>query len=576
MKFSPALARFAITLAGRRRWLLLGLLALLHMVLLQGPGDPLSQVLFVAHLGLFILWQPFIRAEQRISPLALLLMVGAVLASAIGLGWWLLGIWLMLLAGIVGGKVFLFEARWSKIFYLLALAYLVVALLLLVLPQLMPAGLRSPTEPFALLARFGLPALLLLMAFLPEEKEADGQAEVVDFVYSVFIFLLLAVLAMGSMALMLLGGHDYAESLLMALLVIGTVLLILGWVWNPRIGFAGIGTVFSRYLLSIGLPVERWLHALADLAQRQDDPEAFVAEACADMAQRLPWVTGGDWTSGTRRGEFGSRGGQRSEFRYDGLTIGIYTRHALSPSLLWHFNLLAQLVGEFHADKVRARQLDRLTYVQAIHETGARLTHDVKNLLQSLRTLCAAAGDARDEPAPEFIALLRRQLPAIAQRLGQTLEKLQAPGRRAGECLDAASWWESIRRRYAGRGIEFVAEGGIGAGVQVPAPLFDNVAENLLENAIDKRRLATGLRISITLQTARSGAELEVCDDGEAIPAALATDLLHIAVRSENGLGIGLYQAARLAEANGHELMLAGNRPGQVCFRLAPAQADAG
>lgn len=575
MKFSPALARFAIALAGRRRWLLLGLLVLLHLVLMQGPGDPLGRMLFVAHLGLFLLWQPFIRAEQRISPLALLLTTGLVLSSAVGLGWWLLGIWLMLLAGIAGGKVFLFEARWSKMFYLLALAYLVIALLLLALPQLVPAGLRSPTEPFAALARFGLPALLLAMAFLPEEKEAGGQAEVVDFIYSVFIFLLLAVLAMGSVALMLLRGHDYAESLLTMLLGIGSVLLILGWVWNPRIGSSGVGALFSRYLLSIGLPVERWLHALADLAQHQDDPEAFVGEACFDMAQRLPWVTGGDWATKVGQGEFGIRAGRRSEFRHGELSIGIYTRHALSPSLLWHFNLLAQMVGEFHADKVRARQLDHLTYIQAIHETGARLTHDVKNLLQSLRTLCAAAGHETDEPSPAFIALLRRQLPAIAQRLGQTLDKLQAPGRDADGRPDAAAWWDGLRRRYAGGGVEFLGDGGTGAGVEVPGALFDSVAENLLENAIDKRRLDAGLRISVALRVAGSGASLEVCDDGDAIPAALAADLLRVAVRSENGLGVGLFQAARLAETNGYALTLSENLPGRVCFRLAPVQADA-
>jgi len=42
-------------------------------------------------------------------------------------------------------------------------------------------------------------------------------------------------------------------------------------------------------------------------------------------------------------------------------------------------------------------------------------------------------------------------------------------------------------------------------------------------------------------------------------------------VRSSTGLGIGLYQAARLAEKSGYELRLAENRDGAVCFALRRA-----
>jgi hypothetical protein len=44
-------------------------------------------------------------------------------------------------------------------------------------------------------------------------------------------------------------------------------------------------------------------------------------------------------------------------------------------------------------------------------------------------------------------------------------------------------------------------------------------------------------------------------------------------VRSANGLGIGLYQAARLAEKYGYALTLAENRDGMVYFALAPSSA---
>lgn len=69
----------------------------------------------------------------------------------------------------------------------------------------------------------------------------------------------------------------------------------------------------------------------------------------------------------------------------------LFSTHSLTPSLIWHFNLVVQIIGEFYDAKISARQLSQMAYLKAIHETGARITHDVKNLLQSLNMLCFAA-----------------------------------------------------------------------------------------------------------------------------------------------------------------------------------------
>ena len=37
------------------------------------------------------------------------------------LNWWLLAFWVVVLAGLVGGKVFLYQARWQRRFYLMVL-----------------------------------------------------------------------------------------------------------------------------------------------------------------------------------------------------------------------------------------------------------------------------------------------------------------------------------------------------------------------------------------------------------------------------------------------------------------------
>ena len=213
---SPALSARLITL---RRGLLLALLLTLYLVLWQGPETLLGRTLFIVHLGLFMLWQPFVHAEQRLSVPSVLGLAGTVLAGAIFLKGWVLLLWIMMLAGIVGGKVLLFGARAPRIFYLLALGFLVAALFLMAAPLVVP--MAKPPDPILWLGYLGLPLILVAMALLPQGKETDSTREVVDFVYSLFVFLLLAVLMLGSLAAMTLFGSGYVEALLQALLLMG-------------------------------------------------------------------------------------------------------------------------------------------------------------------------------------------------------------------------------------------------------------------------------------------------------------------------------------------------------------------
>ena len=552
-----------------RRGLLLALLLALHFVLLQGPDTWLGKTLFIVHLGLFMLWQPFVHAEQRLSLTWVLGLAVFVLAGVVFLKAWMLLLWIMMLAGIVGGKVLLFGARAPRLFYLMALGFLVVALFLMAAPLAVP--MAKPPGPILTLGYVGLPLLLVVMALLPPGREADSSREVVDFVYSLFVFLLLAVLMLGSLAAMLLLGSAYTEALLQALMSIGVVLLLLGVAWNPHSGFSGIGALFSRYLMSIGLPVEQWLQALANLAQREEDPQEFLRQACAEIATRLTWVRGGEWIAGKDSGRFGVIDGRRWEFRHGDMMLVFYTVHALSPTLVWHCNLLAQLLAEFHADKRRALALKQLSYMQAVHETGARLTHDVKNLLQSLNALCSAGLEPGAESSLEYQSLLRRQLPAITGRLAETLSKLNVPQSLApASRAPAADWWQDVRQRMGALNwIDFKAVAPI-AG-ELPTEVFSGVVDNLVRNATEKRLQEPGLSMQVELTSADSGFGLIVCDSGSAMAGDIASGLFIGPVASESGYGIGLYHAARFAQAAGYSLELIENRSGRVCFRLAAA-----
>ena len=69
---------------------------------------------------------------------------------------------------------------------------------------------------------------------------------------------------------------------------------------------------------------------------------------------------------------------------------------------------------------------------------------------------------------------------------------------------------------------------------------------------------------------------LRVCDTGSAVPPQVVAGLLRGPVASTNGLGIGLYQAARQAEASGYRLVLEKNADGEVCFALLGTKRDYG
>jgi len=557
----------AVRSYSQRNWrlVLVAMLALLHVAVLRGVADPWARALLLAHLGLLLLWQPFVRAEQRVSPLqVLLLMLGALLVM-LWLDWWLLAFWVVVLAGLVGGKVYQHTARWQRRCYLVVFVYLLALLAVVILPEIAPGrGIEPEIRRYA---EYGLPLLFVVIAVLPAEEQPAESAQMIDFFYSVFLTLTLVVVILGSFTLMSLTRRPYIEALATTVLLVGGAVLVIALAWNPRGGFSGLNVFFSRYLFSIGLPVEKWLHYLAELSQLEAAPQRFLGEATAALA-RLPWISGAAWrTQAHGAGEEGHPSPHAVDFESGPLALKIYSRYRISPALNWHLHLLGLLLGEFYLAKLREEELRQSSYLQAVHETGARMTHDIKNLLQSLNILCAAATREENADAPEVHALLRRQLPVIARRLAETLDKLQRPEPEPEVYVPAREWWGALVRQYRVEGVELSA-GSLPAEARVPRVLFDNVANNLMRNALAKR--AGGEAIAVRARFDVGGElSLRVCDTGAAVPAELEATLLQAPIASGGGLGIGLYQAARLAESRGYRLTLESNLDGQVCFTLS-------
>jgi len=550
--------KIANRLAAWPHFLLASHLLMLHALAFGGWKIPAVRLLWVVALGLFLIWQPFVAGERRVELRQVAALFGAVLVSTLLLGPWLLLIWCGALAAAIGGRVLWTERRSERSGYLLAFGYLVGITVLGVVPEISPVVALDPAlrTVFARFMPVFLPFLLVFPVRVPQRKSGEA----FDLFYGVMVFLVLAVFVLGALAYMLVGGAGYVEALFKTSLAVAGALLVVAWAWNPRGGFSGLGSAISRYMLSLGMPLEQWLVQLSEESERHTDPALFL-DAVMQRLQGMPWVVGVSWSTGQRTGQSGEQTLYVHTFQANELALRVHFHHQPSPAMRWHVEWLLRLTVEFYLVKLQTHQLQRLGYVQAIYETGARVTHDVKNLLQSLQVLCYAANQPGD-PA-QVAALLGRQLPQIADRLKATLEKLQSPQNERLEEVSAAVWWRQLKERYAHLQVDW--EGEPVAGDALPGTLFDSVAENLLQNALAKRQRQPGLIICVRF----ADGGLTVSDDGSAIAPALADELLREPVSSEDGLGIGLYHAARQADGAGYSLVLAANQPGWVTFTLS-------
>ena len=556
----------AIASLRQEHWLSLMLLAL-HGALVMELANPLAQALLICHFGLFLLWQPLWRGEQKLilGQVLLILVSGTLLVAA--QSWWLMGLWLSVLFSLIGGNVPGIKNFGQRLISLLAAVYLLSILLVWVVPHLF----TEQTFPgFMLpLVQYGLALPVVAIFFIRGSRPQAPSSHSVDLFYSILIFLMTVVLVLGAFVIKQVSHGNYVLALAQALIVIALLLFALSWLWNPHAGFAGIGQLVSRYFLSVGIPFEGWMHSLAGLADRERDPGKFVIMAAHQMGE-LPWLSGVRWRAGSTSGQVGDSTRNQTEFTFGGLTLITYTRWSPSPALVLHIRLLTRLLGDYYDAKVREQEQRRNAYLQAIYETGSRLTHDVKNLLQTLRSLCNAAESSGEGDAEAVRLLMQRQLPQITQRLQITLDKLGTkPGTDLRPAADAISWWNGLKQRYAHEGVDF-EERQLPLSGALPADLFESVADNLLQNALQKRKLHPGLRISVGLAW-RDGFVLTVFDDGDPVPPTVAAQLFEAPVASTSGLGVGLYQVARFAREQGFEVRMSENRPGRVGFILTAA-----
>ena len=116
-----------------------GALVGLHLTLLAGADTLVGMMCWLVDVGFFILWQPFVQAERKVDNSGLLWLT-LVLVSGMCV------VWLVAADSVdcaAGGSAWragdvASSHRPTRIFYLIAFAYLLVALLVFLVPKVVP------------------------------------------------------------------------------------------------------------------------------------------------------------------------------------------------------------------------------------------------------------------------------------------------------------------------------------------------------------------------------------------------------------------------------------------------------
>ena len=536
------------------------ILLLLH-ALIWIVDEPLLKfsLTFVLY-GLFLLWQPLWSKQEKIrrGPVVMATLVFVLLAYRFPNE--SLVFFALILSGLIGSR--LLSQTAFRSFDLLALLIIMLE---------MAVGLVPDTfEQIHLPALFGnymqivilVPILLFYFAPNPDHQK-QGRSQV-DLMHGLLATTLLFIVLLGGIVINLLYGVDYIDGLLLTVFIVATLTIGISWFWNPGVGYSGIGVLWNRYAMTIGGPFETWINTLTTLIEEHYLSPADYLEAVCDHLVDNDWLNAIEWHFENSKIGVGNRIGTRFRHRLDDkLTVVLYFKADPGTALTQHTILLIRMAYQFYLAKLNQEKVRAQEHFATIHHTGARLTHDVKNILQSIKTSLDILEMDNDTPTSQ--KLLESNLKQIGARLQSTLDKLRAPRLNTHiSQVDCHKWMERLQKQH-GTNTRISLHSDIENNLVVPVDLFDSVAENLINNALKK---PSAITIELRLLSSNDTILLSVCDDGEPISPDIENSLFSKPVSSGSGMGIGLYQSAIMARAFNFELALSQNEHGRVCFNL--------
>lgn len=538
-------------------------LLFLHLTIIIDTSSALRTVLISLHFALFLSWQPVWHGTTKVSTRSTLLIIVAITGFILWPGHLILTLWSLIILGIIGGTDPV--NRSSRLAQWLASGWLIIILLLQLVPNLFSVSIINPllTNAPPYIAVLFATCLILLPA-----KSEPAMAMVIDYLRSVFITLTVLILCLGSIIWTYISNLEYTLALFNTLLITAGFILSINWLWINQSGHTIAQTLWNRYVMNLGTPFETFLFELSASARAcTDDPEGFLSEALDELCA-LEWIVGisaiTDTGTALNRGDTSAF---PTHIQEGELTLTVYTYHPLGPAFVLHTQLLCHLIAHFYQGLQREAEFAAHLKVEAIHQTGARLTHDIKNILQSMHYLTAVLEQNNNSDPEAAMSLLKRQFPILRKRLQMTLQKLEKPADDINhDSIPSSVWWNTMLTRYSSDQFHF--ENNLEQEYQIPTELFDSALENFLENARYKRTIEQAIQISVLLCENGGLLQLSVRDTGKKIPEEIAEKLFKYPVNSQQGLGIGLYQIAKLAERHQYHVSLTENRINGVTIQL--------
>ncbi len=557
---------------------LLGLMLItLHIVLwwdflaLPFP-EHLKRVVLLIHFGVFILWQPF-RSRLETYHFRNMVLLGTVIALFIVFPQtWLMTLWQIILLGLMGGRDLVKPI--DKIVNLVTIIFLSLEIFIVNLPQLFVI------EELALLYQFAPDSLLLLnymllsmpLTFLFISTDDNHEHRYyIDFFHGLTVSMLMIIMILGSLVIHYSGNINLLLAIFQMSLAIALFILMISWLWVVFAGEESVEPLWTRHLLNIGNAFEQWIDNLAQPHNYKNfTPQEFL-RAGFEQLETIPWVSGIAWHSPYGEDILGYQDRKQVIITVQAIEVTVYAHYRINGSHYFQIKILIQLLEHFHQAKRREAAFAQQAHLQAIHETGAKVTHDIKNLLQSLHAITSVIETSQPTQFDTTQKLLQGQLPHLTQRLKRTLDKLQKPAEFSYSNVPVSLWWSNIKARYRKSQIDFYHKIDT-ENVLIPEDLFDNVSENLLQNALMKRKREPELHIDVSLHIHQRNLKLIVCDDGSPIPDEIFNNLFSQPVSSRDGFGIGLYHVAKHLTHTGYSLSISENVEGQVCFELKTAE----
>ena len=537
------------------------LLLILHSLIWLIDNTYLHASLTFVMYGLFLLWQPLLSKDKDIH-------FFSVLAPIILLAFFnhfyhneSLIFFSLLVSGMIGSRLFSMSS--TRPFDLLALSILIIEMAIGIVPKTFPQ-IKLPSE-FETYIQIIVLVFILLFFFAPVPERVHRSRSQIDLMHGILSTTLIFIVLLGGIVINTLYGVDYTDGLLLTVFIVSTLAIGISWFWNPEVGYSGLGVLWNRYAMTIGGPFEVWINTLTTLIEEPYLNASDFLQAACDRLVENEWLNAIQWQFKTFSISSGDKNGPAITHNLsEKLDVTIYFKSNPGQALRQHTILLTRMAYQFYLAKLNQEKMRAEEHFETIHHTGARLTHDMKNILQSIKASLDIVNLQPENEQPLPYKLLQQNLNQISFRLESTLQKLKAPELSTTIKYQTVSHWiENFRQEHSLPQINYRTD--ITADHSIPPDLFDSVINNLLSNALNKADIT---EVIIDLISNDGMIVITICDDGALIAPELENQLFNKPVSSGQGMGIGLYQSAFMARTFNYELELASNRSGKVCFSL--------